>query len=171
LRELARTIDAANIDLKSFSEDIYMKLNSGKLAPILNTLKILKEMNVWLEITNLVVPTWTDDLSMIQQMCKWLVANGFSNNPLHFSRFHPEYKLTQLPATPMDTLIKSREIAIKAGLKYVYVGNAPGLQAENTICPKCKKTVVERKGFNIISNNIVSSRCKFCNEPIAGVWN
>jgi pyruvate formate lyase activating enzyme len=171
LRELARTIDAANIDLKSFSEDIYLKLNSGSLAPILNTLKVLKEMNVWLEITNLVVPTWTDDLKMIEQMCKWLVANGFSNNPLHFSRFHPEYKLTQLPATPIDTLVKSREIALKAGLKYVYIGNAPGLQAENTICPKCKKTVVERKGFTIVSNHIVSSRCQFCNEPIAGVWN
>jgi pyruvate formate lyase activating enzyme len=170
LRELARYIDAANIDLKSFSEDIYLKLNSGSLATVLNTLKILKEMNVWLEITNLVVPTWTDDLGMIEQMCKWLFANGFANNPLHFSRFHPQYKLTQLPATPFDTLIRSREIALKAGLNYVYVGNAPGLQAENTICPKCKKTMVERKGFSIISNNIVSSRCKYCNEPIAGVW-
>jgi pyruvate formate lyase activating enzyme len=170
LRELARYIDAANIDLKSFSEDIYLKLNSGSLATVLNTLKILKEMNVWLEITNLVIPTWTDDFGMIEQMCKWLVANGFSNNPLHFSRFHPQYKLTQLPATPVSTLIKSREIAVKAGLKYVYIGNAPGQQAENTACPKCKKTLVERKGFSIVSNHIVSSRCKFCNEPIAGVW-
>jgi pyruvate formate lyase activating enzyme len=170
LRELAKYIDAANIDLKSFSEDIYLKLNSGSLQPILNTLKILKEMNVWLEITNLVVPNWTDDFGMIEQMCKWLATNGFANNPLHFSRFHPQYKLTQLPATPVNSLTKSREIAFKAGLKYVYVGNAPGLQAENTLCPKCKKIVVERKGFSIISNNIVSSKCKFCNEPIAGVW-
>jgi len=145
LRELAKYIDAANIDLKSFSEDIYLKLNSGSLTTVLNTLKILKEMNVWLEITNLVVPTWTDDFGMIEQMCKWLFANGFSNNPLHFSRFHPQYKLTQLPATPLSTLSKSREIALKAGLKYVYIGNAPGLHAENTVCPKCKKTLVERK--------------------------
>jgi pyruvate formate lyase activating enzyme len=171
LRELARYIDAANIDLKSFSDEIYMKLNSGSLQPVLNTLKILKELNVWLEITNLVVPTWTDDFSMIDRMCKWLYSNGFSNNPLHFSRFHPQYKLTQLPATPFDTLIKCREIGLKAGLKYVYIGNAPGLQAENTFCPKCKKVVVERKGFSIISYNIVSSRCKYCGEPIAGVWN
>jgi len=170
LRELARYIDAANIDLKSFSEDIYIKLNGGSLEPILNTLKILKELNVWLEITNLVVPSWTDDLGMIGQMCKWLVDNGFSNNPLHFSRFHPQYKLTQLPATPVNTLVKCREMAQKAGLKYVYIGNAPGLQGENTICPKCKKTVMERKGFTIVSNNMVNSRCRFCNEPIAGVW-
>ncbi len=170
LRELARYIDAANIDLKSFSEDIYLKLNGGALQPILSTLKILKEMNVWLEITNLVVPSWTDDLGMIGQMCKWLVDNGFSNNPLHFSRFHPQYKLTQLPATPVNTLAKCREMAQKTGLKYVYIGNAPGLQAENTICPKCKKAVMERKGFTIVSNHVVNSRCRFCNEPIAGVW-
>ena len=170
LREMAQYIDAANIDLKSFSDEIYMKLNGGSLQPVLRTLTILNEMNVWLEITNLVVPSWTDDFNMITQMCKWLADNGFTNNPLHFSRFHPQYKLTQLPATPVNTLLKCREIAQKAGLKYVYIGNAPGLQAENTYCPKCKKVVIERRGFSIISNNIINSRCKFCHEPIAGVW-
>ncbi|MBN1414007.1 MAG: AmmeMemoRadiSam system radical SAM enzyme [Bacteroidales bacterium] len=170
LRELAKYIDGANIDLKSFSDEIYMKLNGGSLEPVLNTLKILKELNVWLEITNLIVPNWTDDFGMIEQMCKWLFNNGFANSPLHFSRFHPQYKLTQLPATPLSTLLKSREIALKSGLKYVYIGNAPGLNADNTICPKCGKTVVERKGFSIIANNIVNSKCKFCHEAIAGVW-
>ncbi|MBN2274358.1 MAG: AmmeMemoRadiSam system radical SAM enzyme [Bacteroidales bacterium] len=170
LRELAKYIDAANIDLKSFSDEIYMKLNGGTLQPVLRTLKVLKEMNVWLEITNLVIPSWTDDFSMIAQMCKWLHDNGFDDTPLHFSRFHPQYKLTQLPATPLSTLLKSRDIARKAGLKYVYIGNAPGLNSENTICPKCGKIVVERKGFSIITNNIVNTRCKFCNTPIAGVW-
>ena len=147
-----------------------MKLNGGTLQPVLRTLKVLKEMNVWLEITNLVIPSWTDDFSMIAQMCKWLHDNGFDDTPLHFSRFHPQYKLTQLPATPLSTLLKSRDIARKAGLKYVYIGNAPGLNSENTICPKCGKIVVERKGFSIITNNIVNTRCKFCNTPIAGVW-
>lgn len=170
LRELAAYIDAANIDLKSFSDDLYMKLNGGSLQPVLRTLKILKEMKVWLEITNLVVPGWTDDLNMVTQMCKWLVDNGFEDNPLHFSRFHPQYKLTQLPSTPLNTLVKCREIALKTGLHYVYIGNAPGLQAESTECPKCKKTVLERKGYSIITNHIVNSRCKFCHEPIAGVW-
>jgi pyruvate formate lyase activating enzyme len=171
LRELAKYIDAANIDLKSFSDEIYVKLNGGSLEPVLNTLKILKEMKIWLEITNLIVPSWTDSLSMIEQMCKWLILNGFANTPLHFSRFHPQYKLTQLPATPVNTLLKAREIAIKTGLKYVYIGNVPGIQAENTYCPKCGKLVIERKGYNIITNNIISSRCKFCNSPVAGVWN
>lgn len=169
LRELAKYIDAANIDLKSFSDDLYLKLNNGSLEPILNTLKILNEMKVWLEITNLVVPNWTDDFGMIEQMCNWLAANGFKNNPLHFSRFHPQYKLTQLPATPVGTLVKCRETAMKAGLRYVYIGNVPG-QAENTFCPKCKRTVVERKGFNIISKHINNSKCEYCNESIAGVW-
>jgi len=171
LRELARFIDAANINLKSFSEDIYLKLNGGSLQTVLNTLKILKEMKVWLEITNLVVPTWTDNFSMIEQMCKWLVTNGFANNPLHFSRFHPQYKLTQLPATPLSTLTKSREIALKAGLKYVYIGNAPGLQAENTYCPKCKKLLVSRHGYAVKRSPSLSVRgtaavCASCNHPI-----
>lgn len=170
LRELAKYIDAANIDLKSFSNEIYARLNGGSLEPVLNTLKILKELKVWLEITNLVVPNWTDNLSMIEQMCKWLVLNGFSDTPLHFSRFHPQYKLTQLPSTPVNTLIKAREIALKAGLKYVYIGNVPGTEAENTFCPNCGKTVIERKGFSIINTNITSSKCKFCNSPVAGVW-
>ncbi|MBN2482034.1 MAG: AmmeMemoRadiSam system radical SAM enzyme [Bacteroidales bacterium] len=170
LRELARYIDAANIDLKSFSDSIYLKLNGGSIKPVLNTLLVLKEMNVWLEITNLVIPTWTDDFNMIRQMCEWLYSNGFSDCPLHFSRFHPQYKLTRLPATPVSTLEKAREIALETGLKYVYIGNVSGTEAEHTYCPNCHKIVVERKGYRILSNSIVSGRCKYCNEVIQGHW-
>jgi len=170
LRMLCKYLDAANIDLKGFSEDIYLKLNSGKLAPVLRTLQVLKEEGVWLEITNLVIPSWTDDMKTIRDMCKWLVANKLDESPLHFSRFSPLYKLTQLPATPLLTLQKARDTALNAGMKYVYVGNLPGSNLENTTCPKCKKTVVERKGFRVIQNNIINSKCKFCDERIAGVW-
>ncbi|MBN1159438.1 MAG: AmmeMemoRadiSam system radical SAM enzyme [Bacteroidales bacterium] len=170
LRDLARYIDAANIDLKSFSESIYLKLNGGSLKPVLNTLLVLNEMNVWLEITNLVIPGWTDDLNMIREMCKWLYSNGFADCPLHFSRFHPQYKLNRLPATPLSTLEKSREIALDAGLKYVYIGNVSGTEAEHTYCPNCHQIVVERKGYRILSNAIVSGRCKYCNEVIPGHW-
>lgn len=111
LRTLAPLIDAANIDLKSFSNDIYLKLNAGTLEPVLNTLRVLRQENVWVEITNLVIPTWTDDFAMIRKMCQWLVANGFADVPLHFSRFYPLYKLSQLPQTPSATLIKARDIA------------------------------------------------------------
>jgi pyruvate formate lyase activating enzyme len=170
LRELAKVIDAANVDLKSFSDSIYLKLNGGTLQPVLNTLKILSEEGVWLEITNLVVPSWTDDFGMIKEMCDWLYQNKLYDYPLHFSRFHPEYKLTQLPATPVTTLQKAREIALKAGLKFVYIGNVPGTDAENTYCPSCKKVLIDRRGYNIMANNIVNNKCKYCGENIPGVW-
>jgi len=170
LRDLCKYLDAANINLKSFSEEIYAKLNGGSLQPVLNTLKILKEEGVWLEITNLVVPGWTDKPDMIMQMCDWLAKNGFQDVPLHFSRFFPLYKLKDLPYTPLDILEKAREVAIKSGLKYVYLGNVPGSPAENTFCPNCKKVVLERKGFTILNNYIKNSNCKFCGEKIAGVW-
>lgn len=170
LRDLALYLDAANINLKSFSDDIYARLNGGSLQPVLQTLKILKELGVWLEITNLVVPSWTDKPDMIAEMCAWLMNNGFADTPLHFSRFHPLYKLTGLPYTPLSFLEKARDIALKAGIRYVYIGNVPGTPAENTYCPKCKKTVIERRGFNISQNNLKNAACKFCNTPIAGVW-
>jgi pyruvate formate lyase activating enzyme len=171
LRELCKYLDAANINLKSFSDDIYLRLNAGKLQPVLNTLKIMKEENVWLEITNLVVPSWTDNFDMIKKMCDWIVANGLENYPLHFLRFHPMYKLTQLPSTPVNTLQKAKEIAIKAGSKYVYVGNITDPKALNTYCPKCKGLVLERSGYTIVKNNIQNGKCKFCGEKISGVWN
>ncbi len=170
LRDLCKYIDAANINLKSFSDEIYTKLNGGSLQPILDTLKVMKEEGVWLEITNLVVPSWTDNLDMIRQMTSWLVKNNFSDSPLHFLRFFPLYKLTNLPYTPLATLEKARQIALDAGMKYVYVGNVPGTTYENTVCPGCKKTVIERQGFTILSNNIRNGSCKFCGGKIAGKW-
>jgi pyruvate formate lyase activating enzyme len=170
LRRLCRVLDAANIDLKGFDNDVYLKLNGVRLEPVLRTLKIFKEENVWLEITNLVVPTWTDNLDTIKKMCEWLAKNGLADSPLHFSRFTPLYKLNQLPLTPVSTLDKAREIAVGAGLRYVYIGNVPGHTAENTFCPKCHKIIIERKGFSILNNFIVKNHCKFCGEIIPGVW-
>jgi pyruvate formate lyase activating enzyme len=170
LRQLCKYLDAANIDMKSFSDETYEMLNAGNLEPVLSTLKILKEEGVWLEIGNLVVPTWSDDMDMIKRMCEWIVANELHTFPFHFLRFQPLYKLTNLPQTPVSTLEKARQIALDAGMKYVYIGNVPGHSAENTYCPKCKKLLVERKGFTITQNNIVNSSCKFCQEKIPGVW-
>lgn len=170
LRTLAPYLDAANIDLKSFSNDIYLKLSAGTLQPVLNTLKTLNEMGVWLEITNLVIPSWTDDLEMIRRMCGWLTENGFAENPLHFSRFFPLYKLTQLPQTPVSTLTRARDIALKAGLKHVYIGNVPGMDASNTQCPSCGKVVLERRGFTIYSINLKNGKCAYCGTRVKGVW-
>lgn len=170
LREWCKYIDAATIDIKSFSNELYEMLNAGKLDPVLNSLKILKEEGIWLEISNLVVPTWTDDLEMIKKMCDWFVENDFFETPLHFLRFHPQYKLANLPATPVSVLTKARDIAIAAGLKYVYIGNVPGT-SENTNCPDCKSLVIERKGFQIISNKLSNGKCSKCGAAIHGVWN
>ncbi len=170
LLQLCEYLDAANVDLKSFDDKIYRKLNSGKLQPILDTLTTLAEEGVWLEVTNLVVPTYTDDMKMIRKMCKWLYKNIGPDYPLHFSRFHPLYKLKHLPATPVSTLEKAREIALDEGLHYVYIGNVPGTKALNTYCPKCGKVLVERKGFFILENNIDGGKCKFCSQGIAGLW-
>lgn len=170
LRNLCKYIDAANVDLKSFSNDIYMKLSAGALDPVLNSLKIMNELGVWLEITNVIIPGWTDNPDMIKRMCNWLVENGLSNAPLHFSRFHPDYKLTQLPVTPEGVLTQAREIALAAGIKYVYIGNVPGLDAQNTFCPNCHEIIVERKGYSILQKNLKKGACKKCGEKIAGVW-
>jgi pyruvate formate lyase activating enzyme len=130
----------------------------------------MKKEGVWLEITNLVVPSWTDNLEMIKKMCGWLAQNGLDETPLHFSRFMPLYKLTQLPPTPVNILQNAREIAIKEGLKFVYVGNVPGDGNENTLCPKCNKLVVERRGYTILQNNLTNGKCNSCGYAIAGVW-
>jgi pyruvate formate lyase activating enzyme len=170
LRTISKYLDAANIDLKSFSNDIYMKLNGATLQPVLNTLKILKQENVWLEITNLIIPSWTDNFDMIKKMCDWLYKNNLADAPLHFSSFYPMYKLTQLPYTPVATLNKAREIALNSGIKYVYIGNVPGNKAQNTYCHKCKKIIIERKGYRILNNHIKNGKCEFCGATIPGFW-
>jgi len=171
LEDFCAYLNAANVDLKSFSKEIYKKLNSGKLEPILETLKTLKERGVWFEVTNLVVPTYTDKLDMIRRMCDWLVENIGPDYPLHFSRFHPQHKLDHLPPTPVNVLTEARSIALKAGLHYVYIGNVRGVRdAETTFCPNCKKPVIERLIYFVRSNNIENGKCKFCGTKIAGVW-
>ncbi len=170
LRKLCRVIDAANIDLKSFDENIYSRLNAGKLAPVLRTLRVFHEMHVWLEITNLVIPGWSDDLDMIRRMCDWLCKNGLDDVPLHFSRFVPMYKLNQLAPTPVKRLEDAHAAAVSAGMKYVYVGNVPGHDAEHTYCHRCKKMIVERRGYAIHVNHMKNGKCSYCGTVIPGVW-
>ncbi len=170
LRKLCRVIDAANIDLKSFDENIYARLNAGKLAPVLRTLRIFHEMHIWLEITNLVIPGWSDDLDMIGRMCSWLCKNGLDDVPLHFSRFMPLYKLNQLAPTPVKRLEEAHAAAVKEGMKYVYIGNVPGHIAEHTYCHHCKKMILERRGYSIVTNNLKKGMCAYCGTNIPGVW-
>lgn len=170
LKKLCTVIDAANIDLKSFNDSTYLKLTGGKLQPVLDTLKIYRDSGVWLEITNLVVPTWSDKLDEIGNMCKWLSDNGFKDTPIHFSRFSPVYKLEQLPPTPVDILNKAANIAEGEGLRYVYTGNVPGNERSDTKCPSCGKVAIGRQGYRIIQNEISGGKCNKCGKEIKGVW-
>ncbi len=169
LKELCRFIDGANIDLKSFNDSTYLKLNGGKLQPVLDALKVYRDEGVWLEITNLIIPGWTDKPDEIKLMCEWLVSNGFRDIPLHFIRFHPQYKLVNLPPTPLSILNTAVKAAQEAGLRYIYTGNVPGAATDDTVCPVCRQKVVERTGFSIISNKINKGKC-VCGEPIPGRW-
>ena len=123
LNDLLPYLDAANIDLKSFSDDIYMKVSGGHLQPVLDTILAMHGAGVWIELTNLVIPGVNDDRQMIRKMCRWIAANGLSDNPLHFSRFFPKYKMRNIPPTPLQTLKEAEQIALEEGIKYVYIGN------------------------------------------------
>jgi len=169
LKKLCKYIDAANIDLKSFNDNTYMKLNGGKLQPVLDSLKIYRDEGVWLEITALIVPQWTDDPDEIRKMCKWLFSNGFKDVPLHISRFLPQYKLLHLPPTPFNTLNTAAKIASQEGLNYVYIDNVPGSNTTNTLCHVCGKELIVRKGYRIEENNINNGMCS-CGTVIPGVW-
>lgn len=171
LKKICTVLDAANIDLKAINESTYLKLTGGKLQPVLDSLKVFRDSGVWLEITNLVIPEWTDNLDDIGTMCKWLSDNGFKNTPLHFSRFYPLHKLEQLPATPVELLNSAYKIATDEGLKFVYTGNAPGNEISDTKCPSCHASVVVRQGYRIAVNNIKGGKCSNCGCEIEGVWN
>jgi pyruvate formate lyase activating enzyme len=171
LRDIAQFVDAAHVDLKGFDQATYTKLNSGKLQPILDTLKTYKNLGVWFEVINLIVPTYTDDLEVIRRMCGWLVENLGPDQPLHFSRFSPQHKLTYLSPTPLGTLVKARTIARSAGMRYVYIGNVRELpDAETTFCPNCKRAIIERDIFAVTRLDLEAGKCKFCQTKIAGVW-
>jgi pyruvate formate lyase activating enzyme len=170
LLELCKVIDAANIDLKTFDPEVHLKLTAGKLDPVLATLKTFKDQGVWIEITNLLIPDWTDNFDQITRMCDWLAKEGFTDYPLHFSRFHPQHKLTRLPATPLQALTRAKDIGLRAGLKFVYIGNVPGIGGEDTYCPHCKVLLIKRRGFEIEQNLITSNRCPKCQTVIPGRW-
>ncbi|MBA7600331.1 hypothetical protein ES703_07381 [subsurface metagenome] len=170
MRAILPYVDAVAIDLKAFDPDVYQQLTTGELAPVLDTLKLIKEQGVWLEVVCLIIPTWSDDLEDIKKMCTWIRDNLGEETPVHFSRFFPTCKLAKLSPTPLSTLEQAHDIAREVGLHYVYIGNVSGHAYANTYCPKCGKILVERKGLLIRQNNIVDGRCNFCGHEIPGIW-
>jgi pyruvate formate lyase activating enzyme len=170
LRELCQYLDAANIDLKGFSDDYYREMTNGSLAPVLRTLRILVEEGVHLELTTLVVPGENDQPEMMRDMCRWIHANLGDSVPLHLSRFHPQYRLLALPPTPVETLEEARGIALSEGLKYVYIGNVPGHEANSTYCPDCGSRVIYRIGYRVDPSGLNGGRCAACSTSVEGVW-
>jgi pyruvate formate lyase activating enzyme len=170
LQSLCKILDAANIDLKAFTQTFYQELCSGRLDPVLETLKILKRENIHLEITNLMIPTKNDDLSDVREMCRWVKEELGAETPIHFSRFYPLYKLRKLPPTPISTLEKARKVALACGLEYVYIGNVPNHEAWNTFCPECHKMVIQRTGYMIRDMHLKEGKCQYCGKLIPGIW-
>jgi pyruvate formate lyase activating enzyme len=170
LRELLKVIDAVTLDLKAFNEFSYRKITSARLAPVLETIRIIKESGVWLELSNLIVPTLSDDLDDVRRFSNWIVQTIGPDVPLHFLRFHPQYKLLAMPPTATETLEAAREVALKDGVHHVYLGNVPGHAAEHTYCPGCREMLIQRDGFQVTAKRLKDGRCIKCGRPIAGVW-
>ena len=168
-KEFFTYMDAANIDLKAFSERFYKKNCLASLAPILDTIKYVKnETNCWLELTTLLIEGENDSQEELELECEWIVQNLGIDVPLHFSAFHPDYKFMDRPQTKLSTLLNAYEIAKKAGIKYVYTGNVPDAKTSTTYCHACSKPVITRKNYSTGEYNLQSGHCKFCGVKCEG---
>ncbi len=159
---------AYNVDLKSFNPDYYKKVLAAKLEPVLEALRLIKKLGFWLEVTTLVVPTKNDSDEELTKIAEFIADLGV-DTPWHVSAFHPDYKMTDLPRTSVSALRRARDIGIKAGLRYVYTGNAPGDDGESTFCYTCGALLIERLGFSITDNRITENTCPKCGTPVDGV--
>jgi len=165
-------MDAANVDLKAFSDRFYQKLTGSHLQPVLDTLKYLvNETNVWVEITTLLIPGENDSPQELEAMCQWIYENLGAHVPLHFSAFHPDHKMLDTQATPIQTLTRARHIAQKAGLRYVYTGNVHDRQGDTTFCHHCNEPLIVRDWYRLLEWNMTSDgTCVHCDTPVSGVF-
>lgn len=161
-------LHAANVDLKSFSEETYKKLCGARLEQVLDCIRSYKEMGIWIEITTLIIPEINDSDAELRKIAGFIKDVG-PEIPWHVSRFYPQYRLVEKPPTPIETIRRAREIGLEAGLRYVYEGNIPGEEGGNTYCYHCKKILIKRYGYQIMENNVVQGTCPSCNTPIDGV--
>lgn len=170
--EFFKHMDAANIDLKAFSESFYHKICHGHLQPVLDTLSYLKnETNVWFEITTLLIPDENDSDAELHNMCQWIAENLGLNVPLHFSAFHPDFKMLDKANTSIATLLKARKIAQSYGLKFVYCGNVFDVDSDTTYCPNCQHPVIKRNWYEISQYHLTpSGNCQHCSKPIEGIF-
>jgi pyruvate formate lyase activating enzyme len=161
-------LDAANVDLKAFSDETYKKVCGARLEPVLESIRLMKELNIWVEVTTLVVPGMNDGEDELADIARF-IAGVSPEIPWHVSRFHPDYKYTETKATPLENLRKAYSLGKKEGLKYVYIGNVWG-ESEDTFCPQCGKALLRRSGFFVEENKVKDGKCSFCGKAIAGVF-
>ncbi len=168
-KELAPVLDANNIDLKGFTDKFYKEVCGARLQPVLDTIRLMKELGVWVEVTTLVIPGWNDSDGELRDIARFIKSLS-ADIPWHVTRFWPTYKMTDRTPTPHHTLVRAREIGLAEGLHYVYVGNIPGDTGENTSCPTCGKLVIERTGFMVTQQHMTGANCNHCQTPIAGIF-
>jgi pyruvate formate lyase activating enzyme len=170
LEDLCGVVEAIKIDLKAFRDDYYRDICSAELRPVLDAIVRVRRAGVWLELVYLMVPTLNDDPDEIRTMARWLKTNAGGDVPIHFSRFFPQYRLTNLPPTPVSSLERAHDICREEGLEYVYIGNIPGHAYENTYCPSCSNIIISRRGYRIAAFDISEGHCRFCRRAIPGIW-
>jgi len=168
LRVIQPYLDAANVDLKAFRDETYKKVCGARLEPVLDSIRLMHELRIWVEVTTLVVPGMNDGDEELSAIARF-IASVSPDIPWHISRFHPDYQYTQTPATPVETLRKAAALAKEAGLRFVYIGNVWG-EAETTRCPRCGKVLIRRSGFSVEENQVKAGKCYSCGGSIAGVF-
>lgn len=161
-------LDACNVDLKAFHEDFYKHMCGAHLQPVLDSIRLMKKLNIWVEVTTLVIPGRNDSAQELTQIARF-IKDVDPNIPWHISRFHPDYKFTGSDATPVESLRLARSIGLKEGLRFIYIGNVLG-ESVGTVCPNCQKMLILRQGFYISENKIQRGKCPFCGTSIAGVF-
>jgi pyruvate formate lyase activating enzyme len=166
---IAPFLAAANVDLKSFRDDFYKKQCGARLQPVLESLKKMKKMGIWVEITTLLIPSLNDSDEELKDIAQFIAGLG-KETPWHISRFHPQFKMNSLQVTPVASLHRAVEIGKQAQLKYVYSGNVPGDEGESTYCFNCRKLLIERYGFKIISINLAGNKCSNCGTELEGIF-
>jgi pyruvate formate lyase activating enzyme len=170
LKAIQPYLDAANVDLKSFKEEFYKEICGARLQPVLENLRLMRQLGIWVEITTLVIPTLNDSDKEFEEIAQFIASLG-REVPWHISAFYPTYKMLNLRRTPASLLHRAREIGIRAGLQYVYCGNIPGEEGEDTFCPHCGRKVIERVGFRVAKNEVIKGECRHCHGKIDGIWN
>ncbi len=163
-------LDAINVDLKAFRDETYRRVMKARLGPVLTCLRVLVEAGVWVEVTTLIVPGMNDSDDELRDIAAFIAGDLGRGVPWHVSRFHGDYRMTETPSTPIETLKRACELGAQAGLKYVYCGNVSGLADENTYCPSCSRVLVKRVAFSIEDIAITGGKCPDCSEVVQGVW-